>query len=241
MIVTIHQPEHLPWLGFFHKAAQADVFVLMDNVQYRHKYFQNRNRIRGARGECWVTVPVLLKGQGRPLIKDVRINSSEIRWREKCWKSISLNYRRSPHFAEHAEFFEGLFQQSWELLVDLNIALIRYLSGVFGVNATLIRASELEVDGNGPELVLDIVKKLGGSCYVSGISGIAGKGTEPEARFRSEGIDVRYQQFYHPIYRQLYEPFLPCMSAIDLLFNYGPASNDVLRGIGVDKIEKVFT
>ncbi len=241
MIVTIHQPEHLPWLGFFHKAAQADLFVLLDNVQYRHKYFQNRNRIRGAQGECWITVPVLLKGQGRPLLQDVRINSSEVRWREKHWKTIFLNYRRAPHFPEHAEFFDGIFQQSWEHLADLNISLIRYLFGAFGITAKLVRASELGVAGAGPDLILRIVEKLGADCYISGISGIAGKGMGPEAEFRSRGIEVRYQQFYHPIYPQLYEPFLPCMSAIDLLFNSGPASNDVLHGIGVQKIEQVFT
>ena len=75
MIVTIHQPEHLPWLGFFHKFAQADLLVLLDNVQYRHKYFQNRNRIRSHDGETWINVPVLLKEYDRPLIKDVRINA----------------------------------------------------------------------------------------------------------------------------------------------------------------------
>jgi hypothetical protein len=241
MIVTIHQPEHLPWLGFFHKAAQADLFVLLDNVQYRHKYFQNRNRIRSTEGETWITVPVLLKGQGRPLLQDVRINSSEVRWREKHWKTISLNYRKAPHFSEHSEFFEGVLGQPWENLAELNISLIRYLFVAFGISTKVVRASELGVGGVGSDLILQIVEKLNADCYISGISGIAGKGTESEAEFRSRGIEVRYQQFYHPIYRQLYEPFLPCMSAIDLLFNCGPASNDVLHGIGVDKIEQVFT
>jgi hypothetical protein len=241
MIVTIHQPEHLPWLGFFHKATQADTFVLLDNVQYRHKYFQNRNRIRGGQGETWLTVPVLLKGQGRPLIQDVRINQSEVRWREKYWRTIFLNYHKAPHFHEHAPFFEGIFQQSWEHLAELNIALIRYLFDAFAIPANLVCASELGVNGTGPELILGVVQKLESDCYVSGVSGIAGKGIEPEVEFRNRGIEVRYQQFYHPIYRQLYEPFMPCMSAIDLLFNAGPASGDVLRGIGVPRIEQVFT
>lgn len=241
MVVTIHQPEHLPWLGFFQKATQADVFVLLDNVQYRHKYFQNRNRIRSTQGEGWLTVPVLLKGYRRPLLRDVRINPSDVRWRDKYWKSMLLNYRKSPFFAEHAEFFEGVFRQSWDLLADLNITLITYLFGAFSINARLIRASDLGAQGGGADLILGIVKELGADCYISGISGIAGRGMEPEGEFRSHGVAVRYQQFHHPIYRQLHEPFLPGMSAIDLLFNCGRTSSDVLRGIGVDRVEQIFT
>jgi WbqC-like protein family len=241
MIVTIHQPEFLPWLGFFDKAAQADTFVLLDNVQYRHKYFQNRNRIRSAGGECWLHVPVLLKGQGRPVIKDIRINSREVRWAEKCWKSLLLNYAKAPHFSDHAAFFEGVFHREWDLLVELNVSIIRYLLKAFDVQASLILASDLGINGAGPDLILEIVKGVGGTSYISGVSGIAGRGSEFEAQFRAEGIDVRYQEFFHPIYRQLFDPFLPCLSAIDLLFNYGAGSTDVLHGVGVEKMEKVFT
>lgn len=240
MVVTIHQPEHLPWLGFFHKAAQADVLVLLDNVQYRHKYFQNRNRIRSYSGECWLNVPVLLKGQGRPLLKDLRINQAEVRWQEKCWRTMALNYRRAKYFEVHAPFFESVYARSWSSLVELNAELLAYLLRALGIAVRIVRASELAVAGTGPDLILEIVRQLRGDCYVSGVSGIAGKGREPEEAFDRHGIAVRYQEFHHPIYTQLHEPFLPCMSVVDLLFNHGPDSLDVINGIGVETLAQVF-
>lgn len=240
MILAIHQPEHLPWLGFFDKAAQADVLVLLDNVQYRHKYFQNRNRIRGHDGACWLNVPVLLKDQGHPLIKNIRINDQAVRWREKCWRSISLNYRKAKFFPEHETYFKAVYERPWERLSDLNVELIRYLCRAFGIGARIGLASEMGVEGAGPELILRLVLKTGADVYVSGVSGIAGQGKEPEELFSAEGIGVQYQQFFHPIYRQLHEPFMPCMSAIDLLFNYGAESMSILRGAEVPRYETKF-
>jgi len=240
LTVAIHQPEHLPWLGFFHKAAQVDVFVLLDTVQYRHKYFQNRNRIRSHQGICWLTVPVLLKGRGRPLFRDVQINPWDLRWREKCWRSISLNYTRARFFEAHAEFFQGVYSRKWELLVDLNVELLRYLFHVLGITASVVRASELRASGTGPELIVNIAQELGADGYLSGISGIAGRGTVPEELFQRRGIAVRYQAFHHPIYRQLHHPFLPGMSVIDLLLNYGPESLAIIQGVGVETMAQVF-
>src|SRR2546428_602993 len=98
MVVTIHQPEHLPWLGFFDKVRQADVFVILDHVRYRKRYFQNRNRIRAEHGAIWLTVPVHVKGMFHQPINEVRIdNEGNPRWREKCWNSIVQNYRKAPH------------------------------------------------------------------------------------------------------------------------------------------------
>jgi len=240
MVVTIHQPEHLPWLGFFEKAARVDLLVLLDNVQYRHRYFQNRNRIRSHNGECWINVPVLLKAYARPLIQDVRINNEEFRWREKCWRSILLNYRKARFFENHAEFFESVYARSWELLVDLNIELIRYMLRVLRVSPLLVRASELGVTNKGESLILEIAKTVKATKYLSGISGIAGKGEDFEEPFRCQGIEVDYQEFHHPIYRQVYEPFIPCLSSIDLLFNYGSNSLDVIKGMGVESMDRLI-
>lgn len=240
MLLTIHQPEHLPWLGFFHKAAQADLFVLLDNVQYRHKYFQNRNRIRSQDGECWINVPVRLKGLGHQLINDVQINTNQARWREKCWRSISLNYRKAEYFDRHAGFFETVYSRPWESLIDLNLELIRYLFGALGISTPLVLASELGASGTGPSLILDLVRKTGADTYLSGVSGIAGQGKDSEVEFNRHGIEVRYQHFLHPVYDQMYKPFIPCLSVVDLLFNHGPGSRDILMGFGVETLTAVF-
>jgi len=106
MIVTIHQPEYLPWLGFFDKVRQADVYVMLDHVQYRKNYFHNRNRIRNHAGVVGVTVPVLTRERFGQALLEVEINDlGSPRWREKCWHSILQAYRKAPHFAGYAPFF----------------------------------------------------------------------------------------------------------------------------------------
>ena len=240
MRVTIHQPEHLPWLGFFEKASQADALVLLDTVQYRHKYFQNRNKIRSSNGTTWLNVPVLRKGNKESPINEMEINNNALRWREKCWGSILLNYKKAVSFKKCSDFLKDAYERDWNLLSDLNESLIIHIFRLLNLRIKIIKSSELRVTGVGEKLVLDICKEVGADVYISGISGIGGKGRSFESEFLKEGVKVVYQGFYHPIYKQQFEPFIPCMSIIDLLFNYGDKSLDVIKGIGVDKIDKFF-
>ena len=126
MIATIHQPEHLPWLGFFDKMRQCDVLVLLDTVQFARRDFQNRNRIKSASGAIWLTVPVVSKGKVDQAIEDVEIVKDQ-GWRRKCWNAMHHNYRNATYFADHRPFFEELYEREWTRLVDLNVAGIRYL------------------------------------------------------------------------------------------------------------------
>ena len=196
MRITIHQPEYLPWLGFFHKLARADVYVALDNVQYRHKYFQNRNRLRGPAGALWINIPVLRKGKRAQLIKEVEINNTETRWRQKNWKSIHLNYKKSPYFAEYSDYFESIYSKEWRLLADMNLEIIQNCLRFLGLHTKVIRASGLDIAGSGPQLILDICKKLNAETYISGICGIAGRGREFEGELRSQKIKVIYDEFY---------------------------------------------
>lgn len=227
--ITIHQPEHMPWLGFFHKISMADVYVVLDNVQYRHKYFQNRNKIRDISGETWLNVPVLGKTR-RSLIKDVEIdNSNNSRWGGRNWKRIYFSYKNAPYFTMYADYFENLYSKEWQLLIDLNLDIIQNCLEFFNINTKIIRASELGIEGQGEQLILDLCKKLHPDVYISGTLGIAGKGKAFEGKFLEQGIKVIYQEFHHPIYKQLYEPFIPNMSLIDLLFNHGPKSLSIIK------------
>jgi hypothetical protein len=207
----------------------ADVYVALDNVQYQHKYFQNRNKIRDFSGEIWLNVPVLRKGKRSQLIKDVEINKGEERWQEKNWKRIYFSYKDAPYFSMYADYFENLYSTDWQLLVDLNLDIIQNCLKFFGINTKIIRASELGIEGQGEQLIVDICKALHPDVYISGITGIAGKGRAFEGKFLEEGIQVFYHEFHHPIYKQLHEPFIPNMSSIDLLFNYGEGSLDMIK------------
>jgi len=238
MVVAIHQPEHLPWLGFFHKALQADCLVLLDNVQYRKHYFQNRNRIRGKQGALWLTVPVLTRGKASQPIREVRVdNEGNPRWREKCRRSLIQHYEASPHWERYAGALQEIYRGAWTNLADLNEQIVRQMLGWFSIRAEIRRASELVPEGSGSSLLLSICRQMGAQTYLSGISGRDYLEVE---QFERAGIEVRFQDFHHPIYRQRYEPFLPCLSAVDLLFNHGPASREILQGVGVPVMEEVF-
>ncbi len=239
MVVTIHQPEHAPWLGFFDKARQADVLVLLDDAQFRKHYFQNRNRIRGDRGAIWLTVPVLTRGRSAQAIRDVRIDHrANPRWSEKCWASLSQHYQQTGSWAVHRPALEALYREPWDRLVDMNDALIRYLLEALSIRTKLLNSSAMQARGERSERLLAICQALGADVYLSGISG---KDYLDIDAFERAGIAVQFQAFHHPIYRQRHEPFIPCLSAVDLLLNHGPNSLDVLQGIGVPVIQELFT
>jgi hypothetical protein len=223
MILTIHQPEFMPWLGFLDKASLADTIVLLDNVQYNHKYFQNRNKIKDVNGkDIWLNVPVIRNGKTRNigLIKDIKIDNNQ-NWGKKILKTIEFNYRKSPHFTKYYPLLEEIFSHKWDKLVDLNINIIKLAFDLLDNKTKIIRSSELGIEGNGEKLILDICKYFNPKQYISGPTGIAGKGKEYEPNFTKEGIEVLYHNFEHPVYEQINGPFIYYMSFIDKLFNNG--------------------
>jgi hypothetical protein len=239
MIVTIHQPEHLPWLGFFDKITQADCFVMLDHVQFRKNYFQNRNRIRSQDGSVWLSVPVRIKGRFGQPINQVEIdNSGNPRWREKCWRTIVQAYGKATFFSQYAPFFERLYQTDWERLVDLNETIIQYLFDELGVRVRVIKSSTLPIQEHSKksDLVLEIARLVGAQTYLSGVSGQDYLELE---RFKHENVEVRFQEFNHPVYSQQFTPFLPCMSTIDLLFTHGPESLEIIKSLRVESANSV--
>ncbi|MEK7274777.1 MAG: WbqC family protein [Candidatus Desantisbacteria bacterium] len=228
MIVSIHQPDYLPWLGFFDKICLCDVFVLLDNVQFSKNYFTNRNKIRTSQGWTWLTVPVLTKGKSEQRIDEVKINAiNEKKWAEKQWKTIEQNYKKAPFFSEHADFFCQLYSREWDSLTELNKTIIRYLVDAFGLKTRICEVAEIKTEGNGTELLFNICQALGANTY---LSGAFGKEYLDENLFANHGINVVYQEFSHPEYKQVFEPFIHDMSAIDLIFNHGNDSLQILRG-----------
>lgn len=229
MRVAIHQPEHLPWLGFFHKMSMSDVFVLLDNVPYSKNDFQNRNRIRTSgtdKGWSWLTVPILTKGRFGQKISEVEINNDNRTWSRRAWKTIDYSYNRAAYFEKHQGFFYDLYNaKTWDKLADLNVQIIDYLVQVLAMDAEVVLASDLDVSGSGTELLLGICQKLEAEVY---ISGRFGRDYLDEAQFNQQGIRVVYQDFQHPEYSQVYEPFIGNMSVIDLLFNYGDGSKELI-------------
>ena len=218
-VVAIHQPQYLPWLGYFDKLDRCDVFCLLDTVQYKKNEFQNRNRIKTTDGWQWLTVPVTYRFPQR--IEEVGVNQT-VDWQRKHLQALKTNYSKAPFFETYYGRFEELYQQSYEFLVQANVACIQFLMKLLGLERKLVLASSLPVETEDPTLrLVEICKKLGGDFYLSGRDGANYMDID---RFAGHQIDILFQDFQHPQYPQCFGTFEPNMSVVDLLFNCGPES-----------------
>lgn len=225
MIAVITQPTYLPWLGYFDLMDCADVFVLLDTVHFEKQSWQQRNRIKtGENGSKWLTVPVV-QGLGQK-IADVRTKTSSP-WRRKHWGTIDQHYRKTPYWKQYSDELSDLYFREWDFLFDWNLALITFLKEKFGIATEIARASNIPVSGDRVGLLVNICRYLRADVYLSPVGSAAY--IEENNIFLSESITLIYQQYTHPVYRQLYGEFMPHMSAIDLLFNEGPASLGIIR------------
>lgn len=227
MILAGHQPNYLPYIGFFHKAANCDVFALWDSVQFVKRGtfgWINRNKIKTHKGWMWLTVPVLTKGKYTQLIMDTHINN-DISWQKKHWKSIYLNYNKAPYFSKYSDFFKQIYQKKWDRLADLNETIIKYIIDIFEIKVKIIRCSNFLLNSDGTALIIDVCKETGADTFLSGTHG---KDYLDEAEFKKNNIKLIYQNFEHPCYNQLHGPFIENLSIIDLLFNEGPGSINCL-------------
>lgn len=221
--VSIHQPVYLPWLGFFKKIVSSDIFVFLDDVQYEKNGVQNRNKIRTSEGDAWLTIPVSAKST--TLLKDVKINHS-MNWEKKHSKSMENNYSKAKFFHNYWNEFEKFYQKEFDKLIELNVEIIKFLMGKFKIQTKIMFSSELNISEKGSERILQICKSLDANSY---LSGIGGKKYLKLDSFKKNDITVNFQNFQHPVYNQVYQPFHPNMSAIDLLYNEGEKSEVILK------------
>ena len=228
MIVAVHQPQYLPWLGYFDKIRCADAFCVLDNVQYKKNDWQNRNRIKTAGGRQWLTVPVHYRfGQ---VISSVRINSS-VNWRHKHLQALVSNYSRAPFFKDYIEIFEQAYTRDWDLLSELNIFFIEKLRAALALPPIpIVRASQLALSDDPTDRLIDICRALNADTYLSGQDGIKYMDLE---RFRQNDVQVIIQDFNHPVYPQLFGSFQSHLSVVDLLFNCGVDSLRRIREVNL--------
>ena len=215
-VVAIHQPEYLPWLGFFKKMMNVELFVFLDDVQFRKKGWQNRNRIRINDGTTLLSIPV--HTHSYPKINEVTIDN-EKNWSMRHKKSILYNYARAPYFGEIKDFIESIFEKKFQYLVDLNTEIIKFIMNELEIKSKIVFSSELEISKKGSDRVLDICKAVDADHYITGTFWAESNLRVEE--FKKSNIDVEFQKFQHPIYKQIHGEFIPEMSIIDLLFNEG--------------------
>ena len=220
MNVVILQPSYIPWRGYFDQIRRADVFVFYDDVQYDKHGWRNRNQIKTHQGRQWLTIPVHTRGATHGMqIKDVRIDWSKP-WAKSHLKALTISYSRAPHFKDYFPLLESFYQQRYDFLADFTIETTTRLACELGCNSTrFLRSSELSnIEGQGTDRLISLLTQLGATHYMSGPSAI--EYMEPE-KFAAAGITFEYMQYDYPEYPQLYPPYDPYVSVLDLLFMTG--------------------
>ena len=211
---------------------RADVFCYLNDVQYKKNEWQNRNRIKTAQNWQWITVPVRYRFPEK--INEVQINNTT-HWNKKHLQALITNYNRAPYFNTYISVFEDIFSKEWHLISELNIHLIERLKDALQLQEkNTIVSLELKLRDDPSDRLIDICKALGADTY------LAGQGAAnymDVARFEKNGLKVIMQDFTHPVYPQLFKDFQPYMSIVDLLFNCGPESLNVIREANVESAE----
>jgi hypothetical protein len=229
MRCVILQPSYIPWRGYFHQIQKADVFVFYDDVQFDKHGWRNRNRIKSPGGGKWLTIPVHSKGN---VVEQTPINQIQIcnnqPWARKHWATLKQVYGKTPHFARYADRLEAFYARPPELLADFTIDLTIHLARALGLERTrYVRSTALSAAGQKTDRLLAILQSLGATQY---ISGPAAKAYLEEDKLRAAGIGLEYMEYHYPDYPQLFPPFDPQVSILDLLFMTGPAAAKYVWG-----------
>jgi len=222
--VAILQPTYLPWLGYFELMDRADAVILLDDVQFEKCSWQSRNRIKTQAGEQVLSVPILTAGKPFGTIAEAEIDVRQS-WARKHARAIEQAYARAEYGRSFPEFF-AIYQCEWHFLRPLNRCLINYLAERFGITTPMRYASEFVSRTGRNEHIIDLCRAVGADVFYEPAGG---RGLFDEGAFAEAGIEILYQEYEHPVYRQLHGEFLPCMSAVDLLLNEGPRSLEVIR------------
>ena len=223
MKIAIHQPNFLPWLGYFYKWSKCDLFVMYDDVQFSKGSYTNRNWILTHNGIQHLTVPVLTKHKGLQAIKDVQVNCSD-NWDKKLISTLALEYSKAKYFEVYFDEFVKIIESMSGSLSRLNIDLLLWASAILGINVPIIKSSRLrDAQGSATERLVSVCKLLDADTYISGAGGM---NYQEEALFAEAGITLMVLPSYkihHPQYRQVGNlPFVPNLSVLDLILNYGP-------------------
>ena len=224
MEVTIHQLEFMSYLGFWDKISNVDKLVLLDDVDFRKNYFQNRNKILINGEPNWFGVEV--EKSTKTPIKDVIVSS--IYNPTKKVKTIEQAYKKAPYFDKYAPGIIDVLKHRKKYLIEYNMSLFLNIRDYLGIDIKDIAVQSQEnYEGDKSDLIINICKSEGATSYYSGVSGIDYLDLK---QFESAGIDVKFQEYIHPVYNQLNSSkFVPYLSIIDLLFNEGENALKILK------------
>ncbi|MBI5804732.1 WbqC family protein [candidate division TA06 bacterium] len=218
MIVAAHQPNYLPWAGYFYKMARCDVFVFLDSVQYSRTSYTARCSVKQCDGRAsWLSVPVLKKGRYFQNVNQVAIDNQRP-WQAEHLKTLESCYSRTPYFKECSWLLDMVYRQNWENLSQLNRTVIVRLAEYLGIKTKFINLSELKIEGKSTEMLVSACLALKAREY---ISGSGGQNYLDKEQFQRAGIGLTYTKYQPQPYPQLWGEFVPGLSVMDMLFNCG--------------------
>lgn len=222
-IIAIHQPNYLPWLGYFYKLSQADIFVFLDDAQYSNEGMHNYTYIKTANGSFRLKYPVQQSLGDK--INEVR-SKDELEWKKKHLAIIESNYQYASHFKEVFIDYYELVSKEYSNIASLNIALIEFYTKRLGISVEYIKSSDLNINLNKSEKIIAICNALGGNVYYSGTGAMV---YQKEEDFKSCSIELRYSVFKPFQYPQLWDGFQSNVTALDFFMNCGYDWDRVLK------------
>lgn len=219
-MIAVRPPEYFPGLAYTALLAHVDVFVLADTFQYSRQSFQNRARLRNPDGWQWISIP-LHGGQHGTAIRAARIDT-RARWQKKHWRAFMYNYRSTPYFELYEPTFRPFFEESWETLGAATCASVELIHRLMGLSNQVVRASALP---GAPDTLPAIVQAVEADALLS---------PKHAAAYDAASVDdLAVFHYEEPTYRQNFEGFEPGMTALDVLFNYGPETHRYLEAAEV--------
>jgi hypothetical protein len=227
-ICVISQPTFCPWLGWFDQVDQSSVMVVLDDVAFSKRSWQQRNRIRTNNGLEFITLSVISKGKYDQKILDCQL--TDRRCINKIIKSLEINYARAPFFRDVIDEFANVIIEATtsNLLVELNCRIIDWMATKLEISTPILRASQLKAEGHRGEHLAEICHCLDFNHYLSA-PGAEEYLIEDKNAFDERNITISIHMYEHPTYAQCFNPFIPYASALDVIFNEGPRAASVMR------------
>lgn len=229
MIVAVHQPHFLPWLGYLDRMRQADLFIVLDHVQFERRNYQNRTRIKLDGQPHWITVPVQQHSQQERIV-DKRIDNpppGEARWwGANLCRTLKHAYRDAEYLDDYAPALCRILESRWDRLVDLDAAALGFLREAYGIRTPITTSTALGVAGAKSDLILNLCIAAGAGTYLAGMGG--SRDYLDREAFAEAGVSLAWQAFEHPRYAQGAGEFIPGLSSIDMLMRTGPQAGALL-------------
>ena len=223
MVVTIHQPDFLPWLGFFKRWKQSDIYIVLDDVQFIRRGWHHRDKIKTVHGAEWLTVPVKKRSRYYQKISEVEIDYHE-NWQQSHFGIVKAAYSKAKNFNLVFDVLTNIYSKNHRFLIDLNMDFLKFCAAQLGIDTPVLKASTYSTKVTKSRKLLKLVNAVGGSVYLTG----SGSMDYLEEKIFSEaGVEVKWQEYEHPIYPQLYGKFEKTLSVLDYLM-VSPRPYDIL-------------